>query len=55
VQAVIGYQAAAITGNQRQADLGRPEGLAESFQDVLVPEVMEHPHPDRWGSGILGG
>jgi NAD(P)-dependent dehydrogenase (short-subunit alcohol dehydrogenase family) len=34
----------------------RPEGwAAESFQDVLVPEVMEHPHPDRWGSGILGG
>jgi NAD(P)-dependent dehydrogenase (short-subunit alcohol dehydrogenase family) len=26
----------------------RPEGwAAESFKDVLVPEVMEHPHPDR--------
>jgi NAD(P)-dependent dehydrogenase (short-subunit alcohol dehydrogenase family) len=34
----------------------RPDGWAPgSFQDVLVPEVMEHPHPDRWGSGILGG
>ena len=26
VQAVIGYQAATITGNQRQADLGSPRG-----------------------------
>jgi NAD(P)-dependent dehydrogenase (short-subunit alcohol dehydrogenase family) len=34
----------------------RPEGWApSSFKDVLVPEVMEHPHPDRWGSGIRGG
>ena len=27
VQAVIDYQAGTITGNQRQADLGSPEGL----------------------------
>ena len=34
----------------------RPDGWAPgSFTGVLVPEVMQHPHPDRWGSGILGG
>jgi NAD(P)-dependent dehydrogenase (short-subunit alcohol dehydrogenase family) len=27
---------------------------AESFKDILVPEVMERPHPDRWGSGSIG-
>jgi 3-oxoacyl-[acyl-carrier protein] reductase len=34
----------------------RPDGwLPRSFGDVLTPEVMENPHPDRWGSGIVGG
>jgi NAD(P)-dependent dehydrogenase (short-subunit alcohol dehydrogenase family) len=33
-----------------------PEGWAPgAFGDVLTPDVMEHPHPDRWGTGILGG
>ena len=34
----------------------QPDGwTAESFRDTLVPAVMEHPHPDRWGSGTIGG
>jgi NAD(P)-dependent dehydrogenase (short-subunit alcohol dehydrogenase family) len=34
----------------------RPEGWTPgAFGDVLTPDVMEHPHPDRWGTGILGG
>ncbi len=33
----------------------QPDGwTAESFKDILVPDVMEHPHPDRWGSGTIG-
>jgi NAD(P)-dependent dehydrogenase (short-subunit alcohol dehydrogenase family) len=33
----------------------QPDGwAADSFKDVLVSEVMEHPHPDRWGSGTVG-
>jgi AcrR family transcriptional regulator len=35
VQAVIGYQADLITGNQRQADLGTPEGL-RAWRDMLI-------------------
>ena len=23
--------------------------------DALTADVMQHPHPDRWGAGILGG
>jgi AcrR family transcriptional regulator len=38
VQAVIGYQAATITGNQRQADLGRPEGLW-AWRDMVIAQV----------------
>ncbi len=26
-----------------------------AFGDVLTPDVMEYRHPDRWGTGILGG
>jgi NAD(P)-dependent dehydrogenase (short-subunit alcohol dehydrogenase family) len=34
----------------------RPEGWRPgAFGDVLTPDVMEHPHPDRWGTGVLGG
>jgi NAD(P)-dependent dehydrogenase (short-subunit alcohol dehydrogenase family) len=34
----------------------RPEGWAPgAFGDVLTADVMEWPHPDRWGTGILGG
>jgi NAD(P)-dependent dehydrogenase (short-subunit alcohol dehydrogenase family) len=32
----------------------RPDGWPpESFGDVLTPDVMQYPHPDRWGAGIL--
>jgi len=31
----------------------RPGGWEPgSFGEVLVPEAMEHPHPDRWGRGV---
>jgi TetR/AcrR family transcriptional regulator, transcriptional repressor for nem operon len=38
VQAVIGYQAATIIGNQRQADLGSPEGL-RAWRDMVIAQV----------------
>src|ERR1700722_163791 len=38
VQAVIGYQAATIPGNQRQADLGSPEGLRD-WRGMVVAQV----------------
>ena len=34
----------------------RAEGWTPgAFGNVLTDDVMEHPHPDRWGTGILGG
>jgi TetR/AcrR family transcriptional regulator, transcriptional repressor for nem operon len=38
VRAVIGYQAGTIAGNQRQADLGSPEGL-RAWRDMVVAQV----------------
>ena len=38
VQAVIDYQAGTIAGNQRQADLGSPEGL-RAWRDTVVAQV----------------
>ena len=38
VRAVVGYQAGTVTGNQRQADLGTPEGL-QAWRDMLVAQV----------------
>jgi AcrR family transcriptional regulator len=38
VRAVVGYQAGTVTGNQRQADLGTPEGL-RAWRDMLVAQV----------------
>jgi 3-oxoacyl-[acyl-carrier protein] reductase len=33
----------------------RPDGwIAGSFGDALTADVMQYPHPDRWGAGILG-
>ena len=46
VQAVIGYQAATITGNQRQADLGSPEGL-RAWRDMVIAQVKQQPGPGR--------
>jgi TetR/AcrR family transcriptional regulator, transcriptional repressor for nem operon len=38
VQAVIDYQAGTITGNQRHADLGSPEGL-RAWRDTVIAQV----------------
>ena len=38
VQAVIDYQAETITGNQRQADLGSPEGL-RAWRDMVIAQM----------------
>ena len=38
VRAVAGYQAGTVTGNQRQADPGPPEGL-RAWRDMLVAQV----------------
>ena len=38
VQAVIGYQAVTVTGNQRQADLGSPQGL-RAWRDRVIAQV----------------
>jgi 3-oxoacyl-[acyl-carrier protein] reductase len=33
----------------------RPDGwTAGSFDDALTADVMQYPHPDRWGAGIRG-
>jgi 3-oxoacyl-[acyl-carrier protein] reductase len=33
----------------------RPDGwTSESFGEALTPDIMQYPHPDRWGAGILG-
>jgi hypothetical protein len=33
----------------------QPDGwTAESFGDTLTADVMQYPHPDRGGAGILG-
>ncbi len=38
VRAVVGYHAGTLTGNQRQADLGTPEGL-RAWRDMMVAQV----------------
>jgi len=38
VQAVTGHQAETITGNQRQADLGSPEGL-RAWRDMVIAQA----------------
>jgi TetR/AcrR family transcriptional regulator, transcriptional repressor for nem operon len=38
VQAVIDHQAATIAGNQRQADLGSPEGL-QAWRDTVIAQA----------------
>lgn len=33
----------------------RPDGwTSDAFGDALTAGVMQYPHPDRWGAGILG-
>ena len=54
VQAVIGYQAATITGNQRQADLGRPEGLW-AWRDMVIAQVRSSQGQGGCPLGSLAG
>ncbi len=33
----------------------QPDGWTQgAFGDVLTADVLQYPHPDRWGAGILG-
>jgi TetR/AcrR family transcriptional repressor of nem operon len=54
VQAVIGYQAATIAGNQRQADLGSPEGL-RAWRDMLMAQVQSSQGQGGCPLGSLAG
>jgi TetR/AcrR family transcriptional regulator, transcriptional repressor for nem operon len=54
VQAVIGYQAATITGNQRQADLGSPEGLL-AWRDMVIAEAKSSQGQGGCPLGSLAG
>jgi AcrR family transcriptional regulator len=54
VQAVIGYQAATVTGNQRQADLGTPEGL-RAWRDMVIAEVRASQGQGGCPLGSLAG
>jgi len=54
VQAVIDYQAAAITGNQRQADLGSPEGLL-AWRDAVIAQVRRGAGKGGCPLGSLAG
>ena len=54
VQAVIGYQAATITGNQRQADLGGPQGL-RAWRDMVIAQVKSSQGQGGCPLGSLAG
>jgi TetR/AcrR family transcriptional regulator, transcriptional repressor for nem operon len=54
VQAVIDYQAGTITGNQRQADLGRPEGL-RAWRDTVIAQVKSSQGQGGCPLGSLAG
>jgi AcrR family transcriptional regulator len=54
VQAVIGYQAATVTGHQRQADLGTPEGL-RAWRDMVIAEVQTSQGQGGCPLGSLAG
>jgi TetR/AcrR family transcriptional repressor of nem operon len=54
VQAVIGYQAATITGNQQQADLGRPQGLW-AWRDMVIAQVKSSQGQGGCPLGSLAG
>jgi TetR/AcrR family transcriptional regulator, transcriptional repressor for nem operon len=53
VQAVIGYQADAIVGNQEQADLGTPEGL-KAWRDLVIAEARKSDGQGGCPLGSLG-
>jgi TetR/AcrR family transcriptional repressor of nem operon len=54
VQAVIGYQAATVTGNQRQADLGSPQGL-RAWRDTVIAQVKSSQGQGGCPLGSLAG
>ncbi len=54
VQAVIDYQAGTITGNQQQADLGRPEGL-RAWRDTVIAQVKSSEGKGGCPLGSLAG
>src|SRR5260370_13931983 len=54
VQAVIGYQAATVTGNQRQADLGSPQGL-RAWRDMMIAQVKSSQGQGGCPLGSLAG
>ena len=54
VQAVIDYQAGTITGNQRQADLGSPEGL-RAWRDTVITQVKSSEGKGGCPLGSLAG
>jgi TetR/AcrR family transcriptional repressor of nem operon len=54
VQAVIDYQAGTITGNQRQADLGAPEGL-QAWRDTVIAQVKSSQGKGGCPLGSLAG
>jgi TetR/AcrR family transcriptional repressor of nem operon len=54
VQAVIDYQAGTITGNQRQADLGSPEGL-RAWRDTVITKAKSSEGKGGCPLGSLAG
>ena len=54
VQAVIDYQAETITGSQRQADLGSPEGL-RAWRDTVIAQVKNSEGKGGCPLGSLAG
>lgn len=54
VQAVIDHQAATITGNQRQADLGSPEGL-RAWRDTVIAQAQNSEGQGGCPLGSLAG
>jgi len=54
VQAVIDHQARTIAGNQRQADLGRPDGL-RAWRDTVIAEAKSSNGKGGCPLGSLAG
>jgi TetR/AcrR family transcriptional regulator, transcriptional repressor for nem operon len=54
VQAIIDYQAGTIAGNQRQADLGSPEGL-RAWRDAVIAQVKSGQGKGGCPLGSLAG
>jgi len=54
VQAVIDYQAGTVTGTQRRADLGSPEGL-RAWRDAVIAEVKSSEAKGGCPLGSLAG